>query len=85
VIGIIQVDNEKIQNNDLDIAEIFNDYFANISKILPIVKWASPLNTINIEINDPVQVIISKYANQPSIIKIKSRGGFNVRQLRQAA
>ena len=68
---IILVEGEEIISDDKQIAECFNSYFANI------------VDTINIPpdvtandyepIDDPVLNAINKYANHPSILRIKER------------
>ena len=56
--------------DDLKIAEIFNDYFANITQDLEITDTGTyRLPSMGIE--DPVDKAVEKYKNHPSIKKIK--------------
>ena len=60
----------KMITEDLKIAEIFNHYFTNITESLGISEDQTLLSPTN-GINDPVEKAIKKYANHPSIKKIK--------------
>ena len=66
---ILLVENNEIISDDLCLANIFNEYFANITTGLSIPKWYSSDN--NKTPDDPVNAAITKYASHPSIIKIK--------------
>ena len=57
---------------DVQIAEIFNRYFANITESLGISEDQSLLSQTN-GINDPVEKAIKEYENHPSIKMIKER------------
>ena len=56
--------------DDLKIAEIFNDYFANITQDLEITDTGAHLSP-TIDIEDPIDKAVEKYKNHPSIKKIK--------------
>ena len=67
---ITLIENGEMVTNDHKIAEIFNDYFVNITQDLEITEnGAYLLPTIRIE--DPVDKAVEKYKNHPSIKKIK--------------
>lgn len=66
---IILVENDEIISNDLILSEIFNEYFSNVAHSLDIFAWPEP-ETLAME--DEISHAIRKYANHPSIIKIKS-------------
>ena len=59
-----------MMTGDTKIEEILNDYFANITESLGISEDQTLLSPTN-RINDPVEKAIKKYANHPSIRKIK--------------
>ena len=62
---------DEIISNDIHVAEIMNDFFANAVLKLDIEGFKPDLN-INVA-NDNIINIISKYKNHPSIIKIKEK------------
>ena len=66
---VILIEHDVITTNDCNIAEIFNDYFCNITQTLDIFNWPS-IEPILLE--DDVSYAIRKYAKHPSIIRIKS-------------
>ncbi len=68
---VLLVENSNILNDERHIAEIFNNYFGNITKNLSIKRWPEP-NDICIA-DDDVTKSLKKYRNHPSIIKIKQR------------
>ena len=57
---------------DVQIAEIFNHYFANITESLGISEDQSLLSQTN-GINDQVEKAVKKYENYPSIEMTKGR------------
>ena len=68
--SITLIENGEMVTDDLKIAEIFNDYFANITQDLEITDTGAHLSpTIGIE--DPIDKAVEKYKNHPSIKKIK--------------
>ena len=54
----------------LKIAEIFNDYFANITQDLVITDTGAQLSSTT-GIEDPIDKAVEKYKSHPSIKKIK--------------
>ena len=68
--SVTLMEDGKIITEDFKIAEIFNHYFINITESLGISEDQTLLSPTN-GINDPVEKAIKKYANHPSIKKIK--------------
>ena len=68
---ITLIENGEMVTDDLKIAEIFNDYFANITQDLEITDTGAHLSP-TIDIEDPIDKAVEKYKNHPSIKKIKS-------------
>ena len=66
---LILVENRSIISDDIQLSNILIDHFSNITNNLDIMKWPSPLFVEN---EDIVNRAIRKYANHPSILKIKS-------------
>ena len=64
-------ENDEIISNDLAVAEIFNDYFLNITSSLEI-QTIEPDIILPGNIIDPVDIAIIKYSNHPSIHRINS-------------
>jgi hypothetical protein len=70
---ILLVEKGSTVSDELEISEIFNDYYTNITDSLNIKQWPE---TVEIsQIDDQIQRAILKYANHPSIDKIKSHFG----------
>ena len=67
---LLLVENNSIISDDITIANTMIDHFSNLTRKLNIIEWPCP--TI-IENEDLVNRAIRKYANHPSIMKIKSR------------
>jgi len=65
---IILVNEDGIVNSDSTTAKLFNKYFNGITKTLDIHEW--PQNSGQ-KTGNPVHDAISRYADHPSIIKIK--------------
>ena len=65
------IDDGKMITEDVQIAEIFNHYSANITESLGISEDQSLLSQTN-GINDPVEKAIKKYENHPSIKMMKN-------------
>ena len=65
---IILKENDLIVTSDFKMANIFNNYFTNITTMLDINLWGNS----SVYHIDPVLQAIRKYANHPSIIYIKS-------------
>ncbi len=69
-LSITLIENDEMVTDDLKIAEIFNNYFVNITQDLEITDPCAHLSpTIGIE--DPIDRTVEKYKNHPSIKKIK--------------
>ena len=64
------IENGEMVTDDLKIAEIFNDYFANITQDLEITDTGAYLLP-SIGIKDPVDRAVEKYKIHPSMKKIK--------------
>ena len=63
------LENDEIVSDDKAVAEIFNDYFANITSSLGIEETGS--NAVSADgIDDPVELAIIKYGLHPSIKRI---------------
>ena len=67
---IILVENDRIINDDIEIANTMNKYFVNVTKSLDIPKDISIVNTISVE------QILDSYKAHPSIIAINSNINF---------
>ena len=60
------LENDELVSDDKAVAEIFNDYFANITSSLGIEETGS--NVVSADgIDDPVELAIIKYSLHPSI------------------
>ena len=67
----ILYDEEKIVDNENEVAEKFNHYFGHIASNLGSDDNES-YNTDSVNLSDPVNMAINKYSNHPSIIAIKT-------------
>ena len=67
------LENGKLVNNDLKIAQIFNEYLTNITNELEIEENEANLS-LSINIEDHIDKAVYKYNNHPSIKIIKSNG-----------
>ena len=56
----------------MKIAEVFNEYFANITDELGLNEKIANLS-LSENIEDPIEKAVHKYKNQPSIKKIKQQ------------
>ena len=66
------VENDKMIDNEIEIAKIFNEYFVNIVKKLGLfTKEQSAISTEN-SLNE-VEIAITKHENHPSIIAITEK------------
>ena len=64
------IDNKKILTADVDVAETLNSYFSDATKSLEITENSYILNdTINI--TNPIDLALTKFALHPSILAIK--------------
>ena len=67
--SVTLLENDEIVSDDKAVAEIFNDYFANITSSLGIEETGS--NVVSADgIDDPVELAIIKYSLHPSIKRI---------------
>ena len=62
----------KIINNDVKIAEVFNEYFENITYELGLTENKANLS-FSENIENPIEKAVHKYKNHPSIKKIKQQ------------
>ena len=69
---ILLLENKGLVNEDTEIANIFNEYFVNITSTLPIVKWSEDGRCTSID------DIVCKYENHPSILRIRALGDDDV-------
>ena len=70
--SITLVENEKIITNDSEIAEIFNEFFTNITKTMDIAPGECILVPTD-HLLDPVEIAVEKYKYYPSIQRIKDK------------
>ena len=70
------IEDGKMVNQDSQIAEIFNQYFANITDSLEITVNDSLLLPTS-DILDPIDKSVKKYEAHPSICKIKNTMKFS--------
>ena len=69
---ITLVENENIITNDSEIAEIFNEFFTNISKTMDIAPGECTLVPTE-HLLDPVEIAVEKHKYHSSIQKIKDK------------
>ena len=77
--AITLVENDEIISDDIEVAETFNTFFANAAASLNI-DIPKELLTYTLSVNDPIDAIIMKFSNHPSIISINrnvDRGRFS--------
>ena len=68
--SVTLIENNEIISNDKCVAEIFNEYFATITNSLGIQETGK--NTVSThDVNDPVEIAITKYSSHSSIKKIR--------------
>ena len=63
---ITLLENEVLVTDDKEVAEIFNEYFVNITDSLGIIQPRDALTTTD-GLHDPVEIAIKKYSSHPSI------------------
>ena len=63
------IDNNNIFSDDAEVAEIFNECFSNVVDKLDIQGYQTPIS--NESYHDKISVVINKYKNHPSILKIR--------------
>ena len=66
---ILLVENERIIDNDSDIADIFNRYFNKMTETLDIPEWNASFVPKH---SDQVKNALDKFANHPSIHSINN-------------
>ena len=64
-------ENGKLVRDEKEVVNVFNDFFANIAANLGINTKHDFLYTTNISHN-PIENVIHKYENHPSVIAIKN-------------
>ena len=69
---ILLLENKELVNEDTKIANIFKEYFVNITSALPIVRWSEDGPCTSID------DIICMYENHPSILRIRALGDDDV-------
>ena len=68
--NITLIEDDVIVSDDFQIAETLNTYYSEAVESLNVrIPWKVTTDTTNI--NDPIDAIILKYSNHPSILKIK--------------
>ena len=67
---IVLTEGEKIISNDVEVAETMNEFFVTVSDSLGINENSNNENA-SVGISDPVEKAVQKFANHPSILKIK--------------
>ena len=68
--SVTLLENDKVVSNDRAVADIFNDYFVNITGSLDIAD--ADLNLLSTDgIDDPVDIAVRKYSLHPSIKRIQ--------------
>ena len=68
---IILMENNRIISDDKEIAEIFGNYFSNITNFIDTPEYQPPEDTY-LSLRDPVLRAIEKYKHHSSILTIKS-------------
>ena len=69
---ITLVENEVLVTDDKEVAEIFNEYFVNITDSLGIIQPKDALTPTD-GLQDPVEIAIKKYSSHPSIKMISEK------------
>ena len=70
---ITLLENNALITDSANVAQIMVDYFSNVVESLEIPENIELLNTTD-AIDDPIEKVIFKYKNHPSIIKINNKG-----------
>ena len=68
-------ENGKILTNELEIAEVFNNFFINITDSLGILREENSRSPVRTE--DPIDIATKKFVSHPSIIAIRENFKFN--------
>ena len=61
------IEGDKIFQEDAEVAKILGDFFSNVVKSLNINIPSEYINEDSVVLGDPIDTIISKYSNHPSI------------------
>ena len=70
---IFLLEDDNIITENTEVANIFNEYFVNITRSLPITLWApETLSATDSLTQDPIETIIYKFKNHPSVVRICS-------------
>ena len=70
---IILVEKDEILSDSTKVSEMLNDYFVNVTKDLDISIPLTETFPYNDTFMDPIDLIISRYKNHPSILNIMER------------
>ena len=73
--GITLIENDEILSDDKAVADTFNDFFANAAKSLNLHIPSDTITEGPVFTADPIDAIILKYSNHPSIKNKKSYVG----------
>ena len=76
---IALIEGDKIIQEDAEVANIMNDFFGNAVASLNIGIPSECINDEGVDIDDPIEKIISKYSNHPSIKLINEKVVFHLR------
>ena len=75
---ITLIEDENIISNDEELAKTFNQFFVESVKSLNINENKALLNPIEI-LTDPVDIVIKKFENHPSILEIKEHVSIEIK------
>ena len=65
------LEDNNIITESLEVANIFNDYFVNITRSLPILPWTTDSFSKQDSLTlDPIEAILYKFKNHPSVARI---------------
>ena len=69
--NITLIDGDNVLTNKSEVAETFNNYFTEVVQNLEIEKFPSSINVDYENAENVIDMIILKYENHPSVLKIK--------------
>ena len=72
------LENNNLISNDEEVAEVFNNYFANITDALGIKEITENISSVS-GLVDPIDIAIKKFSLHPSIIRIQSNTKYTER------
>ena len=72
------LENNKLISNDEEVAEVFNNYFANITDSLGIKEIKENISSVS-GLVDPIDIAIKEFSLHPSIIRIQSNTKYTER------